>query len=106
LSKVIVSHNKNLKLDDGFIRANSPRGAINILDKRGFKEVILCGGGVSNTAFARLGLIDEMAVNIEGVVIGRGVSLFAPSKFELPLRLVGIRKISSNIVQLRYKVSK
>lgn len=106
VTKVIVSRNKGLKLNKGFVLAGSPKAAIDVLRKKGFKEVILTGGSRTNSAFAKLGLINEVKVNVEGVIMGRGIPLFCPESFKLNLRLTGVRKISRNIIQLHYQVKK
>ncbi len=105
-TKIILSKTPDLKLDSGFTLANSPEQALDILKKKGLKEVILTGGSTNNSSFAKLGLIDEVIVNIEGVIVGRGIPLFKADNFILRLKLLKTKKISSNILQLRYKVLK
>lgn len=104
--KVILSRDRTLSLDSGYTLAGSPSQAINILKENGFREAILTGGSQNNTAFAKQGLIDEMIINLEGVVVGRGIPLFHPEDFVLPLQLMQAKKITSNILQLHYRVDK
>lgn len=104
--KVIISHDKNLKLDPGFILVDSPQSALKFLHEKGFKEVILTGGSTNNSAFAKLNLIDEIILNIEGVIVGKGISLFNPEEFELKLKLKTVKKITDNIIQVNYLVKK
>ncbi|KKS79899.1 MAG: Bifunctional deaminase-reductase domain protein [Candidatus Beckwithbacteria bacterium GW2011_GWA2_43_10] len=70
----------------------------------GFKEVILTGGSINNSAFGKLGLINEIILDIEGVIIGQGIPLFNPEEFELKLQLKTVKKVTENILQLHYKV--
>ena len=104
--KVILSGNSDLNLDEGFIKSSSPKDALEILEGKGFKECILTGGSTNNSSFAKLGLIDEVVVDVEGVVIGKGIPLFKQDDFELKLQLIESIQVSKNIVQLRYKVMK
>ncbi len=104
--KVILSSNSNLKLKPGFFLANSPQGALKLLKQKGYKEVILTGGSKNNSSFAKLGLIDEVIVDIEPAILGRGIQLFDPTEFEFRLGLIGFKKLLNGIVQLRYKVLK
>lgn len=104
ITKIILSNDPKLTLDNGFILANSPNEALDILKNKGFKEVILTGGSRNNTSFAKLGLINEIILDIDGIVIGKGISLFDPNEFELPLKLIDFKKITPNILQLHYKV--
>jgi dihydrofolate reductase len=106
ITKIIVSGDTNLKLDDGFTLANSPHEALQLLQETGFKSTILTGGSAINTSFAKLGLIDEVILDIEGVVIGKGIPLFKPSDYQLQLKLLSSKKISDNIIQIRSSVIK
>ncbi len=103
--KVIVS-NQKFELDTGCELANSPQGALEILEKMGYKEVILCGGAINNSSFAKDNLIDEIIFNIEPVLIGKGLPIFSPQDFDLKLEFMETKKLTDNIVQLRYKVIK
>lgn len=104
--KVIISRDKNLKLDSGFILAGSPQQALQLLKNKGFKEVILTGGSTNNSAFAKLNLIDEIILDVEGVIVGKGIPLFNPDDFQLSLQLKSVKKITENIIQVHYKVIK
>ncbi|OIN89817.1 hypothetical protein COW80_00940 [Candidatus Beckwithbacteria bacterium CG22_combo_CG10-13_8_21_14_all_01_47_9] len=102
--KVVISRDKNLKLDSGFVLADSPQTALKLLKDKSFKEVILTGGSTNNSAFAKLGLIDEVILDIEGVIVGKGIPLFNPEEFELKLQLKSVKKVTENILQVCYKV--
>lgn len=106
ITKIIISHKKSLKLKPGFTLANSPKHALELLKDKGFTKVILTGGAKNNSTFAKLDLIDEIILNVEGVVVGKGISLFKPEDFQLPLRLKTIKQISKNIFQAHYTVEK
>jgi len=106
ITKIIISSNPHLKLDESFTLAESPQKALVILINRGFKEVILTGGSTNNSSFAKLGLIDEVLIDLNSVIIGKGISLFNPEEFELKLELIKNTKINKDIVELHYKVIK
>ncbi|WKZ25771.1 MAG: dihydrofolate reductase [bacterium] len=106
ISKVIISSDDKFQLNDGFILANSPEHAIEILAEKGFSEAILTGGSTNNSVFAEKNMIDEIILNIEGVIIGNGISLFKPSDFQLKLKLLSTTRIFENIIQVHYKVEK
>ncbi|OGH20664.1 MAG: hypothetical protein A3D74_05170 [Candidatus Levybacteria bacterium RIFCSPHIGHO2_02_FULL_37_13] len=103
--KIIISH-ADLELKEGFTLAHSPEEALGKLENEGFKEVILTGGSTNNSEFAKRGLIDEVIFDINSVVIGEGIPVFAPANFEMKLKLVSMEKIDDNIQELRYKVLK
>ena len=106
MKKIVVSRNRNFQVEKGFEIAESPRQALDKLEQKGFKEVILTGGSGLNSSFAKEGLIDEVILNIQSVIIGKGISLFSPENFDLNLKLKEIKKISNEIIQLHYVVNR
>lgn len=99
-AKVVVSRDSSLALEEGFERADSPRGALARLEQRGLAATVLAGGSLLNRSFAREQLIDAVVINIEAVAIGRGIPLFAPDDFDIRFELTGVRRIGDNIVQV------
>lgn len=103
--KIIVSRDKKSKLSAGYISANSPKDALDKASELGFSKVLLAGGGTLNSAFVKAGLVDEIIINIEPYVLGRGIRIFSEETFENKLQLIKVRKLNG-IVQLHYKVTK
>lgn len=106
VEKIIISQDKNFKLDKGYILANSPEDALAKLSQKGFKKVLVTGGANINSAFAKANLLDEVVLNFEPVVVGKGISVFAPEDFELKLKLVSSKKSVSGILTLVYNILK
>jgi len=104
--KIVVSSDSNFEVGEGYERVATPEEAIQSLSEARFKEVILSGGAKLNTSFAKTGLIDEVILNVDSVIVGKGIPLFSPDDFDLKLNLVTAKKIRENIVQLHYKVEK
>jgi len=105
---VVVSHEaienkwgENIIITDG-----SPEGILKLLEKKGFETAFLAGGGQLNSSFAREHLIDEIYIDVEPLAIGKGTPIFAESDFELELKLIDVRKLNSDTVQLHYEVVK
>lgn len=103
--KVIISHS-GLQLKAGFILARSPEEALRKLENEGFKEVILTGGATNNSEFAKRGLINEVIFDVNAVVIGEGIPVFASANFEMKLQLLASEKVNDDILELHYKVLK
>ena len=103
--KIIVSRDKKSKLTTGYISAGSPNDALKKASKLGFKKVLLTGGGTLNSAFMKNKFVDEIIINIEPYVLGRGIKIFSEETFENKLQLVKVTKLNG-IVQLHYKVEK
>jgi dihydrofolate reductase len=104
LTTIVVSTDPNVSLEGGFERATSPQDAVSRIEAKGFPEATLAGGSILNASFAKARLIDAVEINIEAVVIGRGIPLFAVDDFDLKLDLVTVRQIDDRIVQVRYAV--
>ncbi|PIP24236.1 MAG: deaminase, partial [Candidatus Nealsonbacteria bacterium CG23_combo_of_CG06-09_8_20_14_all_37_18] len=50
--------------------------------------------------------IDEIFIDIEPIILGKGIPLFRDKDFKRNLKLVGQKKISESEIQLHYKVLK
>lgn len=103
---VVISENPNYPVRDGFTVATSPQEALEILKKEGFQTVIVTGGSKVNSSFAKLGLLDKVIINIEPVLVGKGIPLFNPEEFDVQLQLEKIVRVSATLIQLQYKVLK
>lgn len=67
------------------------------------KDLTLLGSGSVLTQLAEAGLVDEYAIMIDPVVLGRGTSLFEGLPHKLDLALTGSRVFSSGVVLLNYR---
>ncbi len=67
--------------------------------------MVLTGGSTNNTAFAKQKLINELLLDVQSIIVGKGISLFAPGDFDLNLELLQVKKINPEIIQLHYKVA-
>ena len=77
-----------------------------MLEQKGFTFAFLAGGGQLNTSFVKENLIDEIYLDVEPLVFGKGIRVFAEGDFELELELLETKKLNPNTVQLHYKVLK
>ena len=103
--KIVVVSNKNFKtLASNHLIARNPKGALNLLTD--FKEVLVAGGGILNSSFMKENLIDEIYLDVEPLILGKGIHMFEDADFEAKLVFVGTKKLSDNEVQLHYKVIK
>ncbi|MDO8503881.1 MAG: dihydrofolate reductase family protein [bacterium] len=101
---VIVSHNDFKTLSSNHVTVKTPEEALSLL--KDFKEVIVAGGSNLNSSFMEKNLIDEVYLDIEPIIFGKGIKLFADNNFEVKLKLLGIRNLTEDIIQLHYKVLK
>ncbi len=101
---VVVSKNKFKTLSPNHLTAISPKEALKMLKK--FKEIIVAGGGILNNSFLAENLIDEIYLDVEPIIISKGIPLFNGKEFERKLKLIGQKKIGENEIQLHYEVLK
>jgi len=101
---IVLSHKNKIKPQKGLVVVHSPREVINYLNQQKCPSALLIGGAKTNIAFLNEHFINEIIVDVEPLVFGKGIPLFAEGVVEARLRLAGIKKIGINTVQLRYKV--
>ncbi len=101
---VAVSTQEFKVLDSKHAVAKSPKEALETLKDR--EEVVLAGGSILNAEFMKEGLVDELYLDIEPAIVGKGIPLFQSQEFDAALQLIDTKKISDNEIQLHYKVVK
>ncbi len=84
----------------------SPKQALKVLKDKGYKIAMVAGGSNVNSSFIKEHLIDELHLDFQPEVFGRGTPLFAGKAFDAKLQLLGVTRLSKNEVQLRYRVVK
>lgn len=82
----------------------TPADLIAELDKRGFKEVAICGGSTIYTMFMKSGLVDSIYLTIEPVLFGSGVRLFK-EPVDAKLELVSSERVDNSTL-VEYNVLK
>jgi dihydrofolate reductase len=80
-----------------------PRAVLADLQAEGYTTVVLAGGTVINTLFAREGLIDEIMLTICPLFFGNGIALFS-GEVPLKLRLLSTEVLGSDAILAHYEV--
>ena len=104
VKKVVVSTDLSFRVQDGIILVKSPEEAIESLRKLGFNSAVVSGGSSLNSSFVKENLINEIILNVEPVVVGKGIPLFSSQEFDLKLSEPKIENFVDGIIQLKYKV--
>ena len=102
---VVVTRDSMFATQPGSIRASSPQEAVALLMRAG-SNILLAGGSQLNGAFAQEGLIDEVILAIEPVVVAKGIPMVAPNAPDLRLSLLGVDDSRSPTLRLHYRVLK
>ena len=100
---VVVAQEDFQTLTKNHLVAHSPKEALKLLSDF---EVVVAGGGALNASFVEENLIDEIFIDIEPIILGRGIPLFRDKDFERKLKLLDQKKIADNEIQLHYQVLK
>lgn len=103
---VIVITSKQQPSDTHAIFVKTPEEALAIASQKGFTSTTINGGSMLLSSFAEQGLIDEVILDVEPFLFGKGIPLFKENDFELELELKETIKIGKNGIQLRYSVKK
>ena len=105
---IVYTQEKNLdrKAKNIIFTNEDPKKLIASLKKRGLKNILICGGGEINGFFLTNDLIDELFLDVEPKVLGRGIELFGSFGGEANLELLGTKMLNKNTIQLHYKVIK
>jgi len=82
-----------------------PKEILRQVKSDGFSKIIICGGGDINGLFASHGLVNEIIVGIQPVVLGTGIPLFGSSKPSLNLELISTNQYVRGVVENHYLVS-
>lgn len=106
LNGVVLTKRRDYAPGHGWQVAGSPREALEVLSRAKCGEALVAGGQTVNTAFLREGLLDELILLVESVVIGRGMPLFAASDADLRLKLVDVTRATDTVVRLHFGVLK
>ena len=90
-------------IDNLIFTAQTPESVLLDLAKCGYGEVVLAGGTVINTLFARRKLIDEIVVTLSPLIFGKGISLFAED-VQMDLELIETEQLGQDLIMARYRV--
>ncbi|MBI4123232.1 MAG: dihydrofolate reductase [Parcubacteria group bacterium] len=85
------------------VTQKSPQELLEDLEKRGFKELAVCGGSTVYTMFMEAGCVDTIYLTVEPHLFGTGMTLFN-KELEAKLELISVGKLGENTVLSEYKV--
>lgn len=105
-AKCIVVSAKGKSLPKGYLLARSPSDAVKIAASMGFHEMILTGGSHLNSSFMKAGLVDEIILDIEPALLGKGIPVLREENFYSRLELIKSIYLKVGIIQVHYKVKK
>jgi dihydrofolate reductase len=81
----------------------APEDLMESLGNRGCSRIYVDGGAIIRS-FMQSGLVADMRVAIVPVLIGEGIRMFGELERDADLKLTGVKRFKSGIVELRYQV--
>src|SRR3989338_6246831 len=102
----IFTHSKiDLKAPNIKATNEDPATFVKKLKNKNINQIMIAGGSQLNTAFLKANFIDEIYLDIEPYLLGKGIPLFQPIDTECELKLLS-KKVENSTIQLHYKVIK
>ena len=104
---IVLSRNKNRlsEWENLVYTDKKPAEILKDLEEQGYSDVVLAGGAIINSLFAREKLIDEIIVTVSPKIFGNGISLFTED-ISMDLELKETERVGTDLVCLKYKVIK
>ena len=104
---VVISHTADQSPDKMVTFVTSAKEAVGVMKQKGMKEVVVGGGSAINAAFLKEDLLDELYLDIDPLLFGKGVPLFAETEnIQAKLELIGVQNLSKNTLRVHYRVVK
>ena len=105
MKNYVFTRRKRPGLRDGveYTRAD-PGKIVRVLKKQKGKHIYLCGGSNLARALFRQGLVDELALGVIPVLIGKGIPTFLGPFPETKLRLTECQSFKNGMLMLIYRV--
>ena len=101
----MVTRKKKIS-DARVVVATSPQEAIHILREKKFAIALVAGGGMLNVSYMNEHLVDELFLDVEPLIFGKGIKLFSEGNFDAKLEFLKMKKLSQHTLQLHYLILK
>ncbi len=79
---------------------------IDVVRQKGFSKALIGGGCKTATAYLQAGLIDEIQLDIEPILLGKGIPFLQDSTIAAKLTLKDVKPLDEGVVHLTYSVEK
>ncbi|MEK7543585.1 MAG: dihydrofolate reductase [Patescibacteria group bacterium] len=106
---IVMTHDKALLTQskgDVIFTDATPQGVLKLVEQRGLDRVLIIGGGHVNGSFLKVGLIDDIILDIHPLIMAKGIHLFEADFPYMQLELVSFEKINDDLLQVKYRVKK
>jgi dihydrofolate reductase len=86
--------------------SETPQALTDRLEKQGYNEMLLAGGGEINGLFFDAGLVDELLLTVEPKLLGNGKSITTQKNIS-SMKLISVEKLNDQgTLLLKYQIEK
>lgn len=102
--KVVVSKTlKSVEWNNSQLINDNLTEEILALKQKPGKSILIFGSPGLTQSLMRLGLIDEYRINLNPIILGRGIPMFADLEADINLKLTEAKTFSNGVIGLRYQ---
>jgi len=101
-----ITKNKQLLREDKqcLFTNKQPGEIIKLVEDKGYKQLLIIGGGRTNSLFLKNNLINEIYLDVHPLILSQGIKLFGDEEFKIDLDLMDSQQLGSGLTLLHYKV--
>lgn len=82
----------------------TPNLIISDLKKLNYNELLVIGGGQTNSLFLNSGLVDEIIIDVHPILLGKGTKFARELQSTVQLKLISSTHLDSQHIILKYQV--
>ena len=90
------------KFDNAHLIKTNVEGEVKKLKQKPGKDIVIFGSSKVVSSFLEMGLLDELRIFVQPIVLGTGKQLFTGVKERHKLKLSNSKALKSGVVQLVY----
>jgi dihydrofolate reductase len=106
LKKIYVVTSSHIEAGDLVSPVSSPEEALKIASEDGFKVALLSGGTQLNQSAIASGIVDEIQLDIEPIILGSGIKLFEEVVQTKKLKHIATKQLDEGVIHIEYEVIK
>jgi dihydrofolate reductase len=86
--------------------SETPKELIDRLEKEGYDEMLLVGGGETNRLFFEAGVVTDLYLSLEPRLFGKGKSMVTDGEFDIAIKLVELKQLNDKgTLLLHYSIT-
>ncbi|MCA9382261.1 dihydrofolate reductase [Candidatus Dojkabacteria bacterium] len=104
---IVITSDKEL-IQNSYKKAlftnEAPDLIIKNLEGQNYSDLLVIGGGLTNSLFLNSGLVDEIILDVHPILLGKGTNFATELSSNIPLELINTTKLDSQHLVLQYRV--